>query len=323
MRAAMVDAEVGDDVYGEDPTVAELESRVAALLGQERALFVPSGTMANQIAIRAHCEPADEVILEGWGHSFAFESGAMSGLSGVQAYPVEGVRGLMSVASIAAAIRPAADHFPRTALVIVENTANLGGGTIYSPTHISEIRALTRERGLKLHLDGARLWNAHVATGAPLSAFASECDSVSVCLSKGLGAPVGSLVAGSAEFITKAHRLRKMMGGGMRQIGILAAAGMYAIEHHLDRLTDDHANLRALAEGITGVGKLRCEPEQYPTNILFVEVDDGAADIESALQRAGVLCHSLGPNRLRFVTHLDVDRAAIDHAIGAIRRVVA
>ncbi len=325
MRRAMASAEVGDDVYGEDPTVRRLESRVASLLGKEAALFVPSGTMANQLAIRAHTVPGDEAIVEARGHSFAFESGGMAGLAGVQARPVVGERGILSAAAIEAAINPAPDHFAHTRLVLIENTSNFGGGTLYPLDGLDAIGALCRARGLSLHLDGARLWNAHVASGIALDRLARDADSVSVCLSKGLGAPVGSVVAGSARFVTRVHRLRKMYGGGMRQVGILAAAGLYALDHHLEGLAEDHARLRRLASGLAELPGLACDPEAFPTNIAFVEVTGGraASAVEAALARHGVRVHATGPTTLRFVTHRDLDDADIEAALVRTRAALA
>ena len=321
MRKAMAEADVGDDVYGEDPTVRRLEHRVADLLGMEAALFVPSGTMANQLAVRASTTPGDEVIFDASGHSFAYESGALAAVCGVQAKTISTADGVMSADAIAAAINPPADHFAATSMVIVENTANRGGGTIYPAETLDAIVAVCAEHRLKLHMDGARLWNAHVASGEPLRKIAGRCDSVAVCLSKGLGAPVGSLVAGKKAFISRAHRFRKMLGGGMRQSGILAAAGLYALEHNLERLAEDHANLRRLAEGLADIDGLSCTPERHPTNIAYAAVD-AAPQIAERLADAGVLVHAMGPTELRFVTHLHIDAQAIDEALARTRAVL-
>jgi threonine aldolase len=323
MRTAMAEAEVGDDVYGEDPTVQELEHRIAVLLHKEAALFVPSGTMGNQISIRAQTTPGNEVIIERSGHSFQYESGALAGVAQVQAQPVDGDRGILSPEVVRRAVRPAPDHYPRTRLIVIENTTNGGGGTIYSAEQIEALSTLAKEMALGLHLDGARLFNAHVATGIPLHRFSKPCDSASVCLSKGLGAPVGSVIAGTRGFIADAHRLRKMLGGGMRQAGILAAAGLYALDHHVERLVEDHRNLRRLAEGIARIPGLSVDPDAHPTNIAYVKItraDRTAMDLLGALKKDGVLANATGPSEIRLVTHLDVERSDIDAAIEKFER---
>ena len=326
MRRAMAEAEVGDDVYGEDPSILKLEARVAELLGKEAALFVPSGTMANQISLRAHSEPGDEAIIEATGHSYAYETGGMAGLCGVQVRPLTGDRGILDPIAVERAVNPPDSHFARTRLILIENTSNRGGGTPYSLDRIDAIAAVAQRNQLILHMDGARLWNAHVATGVPLSRITARCETVSVCLSKGLGAPVGSLVAGPRSFISRAHRFRKMFGGGMRQAGILAAAGLYAIEHHLGRLAEDHVNLRRLTEGLSKIPGLSCEPALYETNIAYATVtkpNTAAPELAGALKAAGVLTNATGPQEIRFVTHLDVDRGAIEEALSRIARVLS
>jgi threonine aldolase len=323
MRKAMAEAEVGDDVFGEDPTVQRLEARVAELLGKEAALFVPSGTMGNQLAIRCHTEHGDEVLLDASGHSLQYETGATAALAGVQPRAIATADGILDPSAIAAAINPASFTFARSRLVIVENTSNRGGGTIYPLERIHAIAELAKSHQLSLHIDGARLWNAHVATGISLKDYASRADSVSVCLSKGLGAPVGSVLASSKELIVRAHRFRKMYGGGMRQVGILAAAGLYALEHNLERLKEDHQHLRILVEGLCRVPGLAAEPERYPTNIAYLTVTRTGMDAPTAaqtLKAAGVLVHATSPTQLRVVTHLDVDRDAILEAIERSRR---
>jgi threonine aldolase len=244
MREAMAAAEVGDDMFGEDPTVAKLEARVAELLGKEAAMFAPSGTMVNQLALRAHTEPGDEVILDGNAHIYYYEGGAPAALAGVMCRCLPGVRGIFTAADLEAVLRPADQHFAPTRLVCLENTHNRGGGKIWPQELVREIGTLTRERGIRLHLDGARLWNAAVARGISERELAAEFDSVAVCFSKGLGAPVGSALCGSREFIQRARRFRKMFGGGMRQAGIIAAGALHALEHHRGRLAEDHANAR-------------------------------------------------------------------------------
>lgn len=326
MRAAIAEAEVGDDVYGEDPTVRRLEAAVAERLGFEAALFVPSGSMANMIAVRVHTEPSDEVILEAHGHSYAYEAGGMAGISGVQARPLPTDDGLLQPAQIEAAINPANAHFARTRMVILENTSNRGGGTIYTPEHVEAVRAVAAKHALVLHVDGARLWNAHVALARPLAEFTRGVDSVSVCLSKGLGCPVGSLLAGPRPFIQRAHRFRKMLGGGMRQAGILAAAGLYALEHHVARLEEDHRRLRRLAQRLADLPGLSVQPDRHPTNIGFVDLEaplPGAAWLVGALADRGVLVNAIGPRRVRLLTHLDLDDAAIERAVAAFREALA
>ncbi|MBI2369800.1 MAG: low-specificity L-threonine aldolase [Deltaproteobacteria bacterium] len=319
MRQAMAEAEVGDDVFGEDPTVNALQARSAALLGKEAALFVPSGTMANQLAIRTHTEPGDEVIIEGSSHPFNYEGGATAALSGVQFFTLPGRRGILEASQIEAAIRPPDHHYPRTRLVCLENTHNRGGGSIFPLEKILEIAGVARDRGLALHLDGARLFNACVATGIKPAEYARHFDSVSFCLSKGLGAPVGSLLAGSAAFIDRAHRFRKMFGGGMRQAGILAAAGLYALDHHIERLEEDHRHARLLAQGLAGFPGVEVKPEEVETNMVFVRVTDRpAAELARALREQGVLLLATARDTIRCVTHLDVSEADIHDALARI-----
>ncbi|WP_373044373.1 threonine aldolase family protein [Vulgatibacter sp.] len=315
MREAMARAEVGDDVYGEDPTVALLERRVAELLGKEAALFFPTGTMANQAAIGAQAGPGDEVICEAGAHVVAFEGGALSALWGAQARPLPGQRGLLSAAQVAAAIQPPGnDHFPASRLLCVENTANRGGGTVWPLALLEEVSGVAHRAGLAVHLDGARLWNASAASGVALADYAACADTVSVCLSKGLGAPAGSLVATSAEFAPKLRRLRKRLGGGLRQVGHLAAAGLYALEHHLPRLAEDHEKARRIATALADVPGLSVAPVE--TNIVYVELADGldSASLLHRLREAGVLAGSDGPRKIRLVTHFDVAPEACDEA---------
>lgn len=322
MRKAMAEAEVGDDVYGEDPTVARLQDVMAERLGKEAALFVPSGTMANQIAIRVRTRPGDEIITETRGHSFLYESGGLGGISHVQANPVATKRGLFTPEDIAGAIRPAWDQFARTSMVIVENTSNGGGGTFYTLEQIQALGRFAAEHRLALHLDGARLWNAHVASGVSLAALAAPAGSVSVCFSKGLGAPVGSLIAGERPFIEEAHRQRKMMGGGMRQVGFLAAAALHAVDHHVERLAEDHQNLRRLVEGLRKMNGLQVDPDAFPTNIAYVDMDRDAASVVAALRDEDVLVNATGPRTIRVVTHLDVTERQVEPALHAFRRVM-
>ena len=325
MRAAIAAAEVGDDVFGEDPTVNRLQTRVASLFGKEAALYVASGTLGNQLAIKAHTRPGDEIYCEENGHIYNYEAGAPAALSGVQVRPLPGVRGAITAEQISSALRPADHHNPQSRLVVLENTHNRAGGAIFPFPLIQEIHALTRERGLALHLDGARIWNAHVATGIPLIEYGRFCDSISVCLSKGLGAPVGSVLTGSAAFIDQAHRFRKMWGGGMRQAGILAAAGLHAIDHHIDRLAIDHRHARQIAETFVKFSPVEVDLEATQTNIVIVELRKTglkAPDLVVKLKDKGVLCLSTAPTRVRLVTHLDVDDQAVLAACQAIEEVL-
>jgi threonine aldolase len=319
MREAMARAEVGDDVYGEDPTVNALQERIAALLGKEAALFVPSGSMANQIALKTHTQPGDDVLCGAGSHSWLYESGAGGAISGVQ-FTICGQGGLFSVADLEEARKPDNHHFAPTRLVCLENTHNRGGGRIWPAGQAEAVAAWARDRAIATHLDGARLWNAAVATGRPPGALARPFDSVSVCLSKGLGAPVGSLLAGARGFIHRAHRFRKMMGGGMRQAGILAAAGLFALEHHVERLAEDHANARRFAERVAAAPGIEPLAEVETNIVIFSLSQESRLDAEQLVARARerkILVSAIAPRRLRAVTHLDVDRdAAIRAAEG-------
>jgi threonine aldolase len=327
MREAMARADVGDDVYGEDPTVNALQERVAALLGKEAALYVPSGTMANQIALAIHTRPGDEVLVSHGAHCMVFESGAAGALSGIQFGVIGDKRGRFTAADVAAAINPDNHHFAPTTLVAVENTHNRGGGAIIPQREILAVADLVKQRGLALHLDGARIWNAHVATGMALKELAAPFDTVSVCLSKGLGAPVGSLIAGPKALVHKAHRRRKMLGGGMRQAGILAAGGLWALEHNIARLAEDHANARRFAEPLARLSGIGLDLATVETNIVIWDLLpecplDGAAFVARARDK-GLYLNAVAPRRLRAVTHLDVDAnactAAADIAAAVLR----
>jgi threonine aldolase len=325
MRKAMAEAEVGDDVYGEDPTVNALQGKVAELLGKEAAIFVASGTMANQLAIKAHTQPGDELIMEATSHPYNFEGGAIAAISGVQVYCIQGVRGILNASQIEAAIRPADHHYAVTRLVCMENTHNRGGGSIYHLRNMQEIFGVAKAKGLSVHLDGARLWNASVATGVKLKEYAQCADSVSVCISKGLGCPVGSLVAGSKEFVDRVHRFRKMVGGGLRQAGILAAAGIYALDHHVDRLKEDHGNAKRLALGLKEIRGIAVNPDHVETNIIIFGVAGtgmSSPAVRDAMQKEGVLMNALPGNEIRVVTHLDVSRDDIDKALAAFKKVI-
>ena len=311
MREAMARAEVGDDVYGEDPSVNRLQERVATLLGKEASLFFPSGTMANQAALRVHTRPGDVVIASRDAHILKAEAGAASALSGLQIKTI-GSAGAFEADDVRRALHRADVHLAPTTLLALENTHNAAGGRVFPPTLLNEVARAAREAGLALHLDGARLWNAAVALARPIRELAAPFDTVSVCLSKGLGAPVGSLVAGSHELVERLRRIRKMYGGGMRQAGVLAVAGLFALEHQVARLAEDHANARRLARGLAGLGfAVEGEPE---TNLVMFGAADDLAALRAARER-GVLLSRTDPGRLRAVTHLDVSAADIDEAL--------
>jgi len=324
MRQAMAEAEVGDDVFGEDPCVNRLQEMAAQLLGKEAALFVPSGTMANQLCIKVHTQPGDEIIMERTNHPFNSESGGIAALSGVQVNLIDGQRGVITAAQVARAIRRGDGvHNPPTRLVCLENTHNRGGGNVYPLETIREISNVAQQHGLARHLDGARLLNACVASGLPATEFTQYFDSCTLCLSKGLGAPVGSVIAASAEFIRRALRYRKMFGGGMRQAGIIAAAGIYALEHNVERLAEDHQHAKLLAERISSARGLRLNPQEVETNIFFLQLDPTEASLDApGLQRAlrahDVLANAVDQYSMRLVTHLDVTRAQVEQAAHVI-----
>ena len=324
MRQAMVTAAVGDDVFGEDPTVNRLQQRLAAMFGKEAALFVASGTMGNQVAINSHTQPGDEVICEEQSHCFNYEGGGAALLSGVQMRPIAGQRGVITAQQISAVLRPKNDHFPQSRLIVLENTHNGAGGTLFPIEEIRDIRQLAIDKGLFIHLDGARLWNAHVATKIPLLEYGKHFDSISVCLSKGLGAPVGSVIIGSADFIHKAHRFRKIYGGGMRQVGILAAAGIYALDHHLDRLVEDHKRAFRMAEKLNSFRGIFVDLESTKTNIVIATMDERywqAGQVAEELKNKGVLAIPFQQNSLRFVTHLDITDEHIERALKILGQV--
>lgn len=280
-------------------------------------MFAPSGTMVNQLALRAHTEPGDEVILDGNAHIYYYEGGAPAALAGVMCRCLPGVRGIFTAAELEAVLRPADQHFPPTKLVCLENTHNRGGGKIWPQELVREIGTLTRERGIRLHLDGARLWNAAVTRGISERELAAEFDSVAVCFSKGLGAPVGSALCGSREFIQRARRFRKMFGGGMRQAGVLAAGALHALEHHRGRLAEDHANARALAAGLSTLPGIELDPSEVETNIVLAKVTTVPADrLARELEEAGLRVFATGPDTIRAVTSLEVATEVIPRAIG-------
>jgi threonine aldolase len=326
MRAAMQLAEVGDDVFHDDPTVNLLQERLADLLGKEAALFVPSGTMSNQIAVKGHTQPGDELLCEATCHIYNYEAGGPAVLSGVMCRTIEGDYGVLDVCQLDGKIRPANEHLVRTRLVCLENTHNRGGGRVYPFEKIQAIASWAHENGLLMHLDGARLWNAIVATGVPAADWAAAFDSVSVCFSKGLGAPVGSALAGTREFIARARYTRKLFGGGMRQAGVLAAAALYALDHHVERLAEDHRNARLIASAITDTPGLRLDPPEVETNLIWVEVDPEmgpARAVADALKQNGILVHVAGPSTFRACTHLDVSAAQAERAAQVVRQAVA
>ncbi len=321
MREAMAHAPVGDDVFGEDPTVTLLQERVAALLGHEAALFTPSGSMANQLGVRLHVEPGQELIADSLAHVLRAELGAGAAFSGITSRTWTSDHGLLDPADpIALMATEGGPYQVRTAALVVENTHNFGGGTIQPLEAIEALSEHAHAHGVAVHMDGARLWNAHVATGVPLAAYGGCADTVSVCLSKGLGAPVGSLLAGSAELIERARIWRKRYGGGMRQVGILAAAGLHALDHHVERLADDHARARRFAEAVGAVAPGILDPARVATNIVVLDVGAAgwsAAQVVAAAAERGIRTYAVGPSLVRLVWHLDVDDAGTDAAIDA------
>lgn len=322
MRQAIADAPVGDDVLGDDPTVLRLQERVATLVGKQAALFVPSGSMANQVAIRAVCEPGDELIIDQTTHSYNYETAGPAALSGVSMRLIDGSRGIFDGQDVDSMVRARSSHFPNSRMVIVENTNNRGGGSVWPIEKIARVREAARRHDLWLHIDGARLWNASCATGRPLHEYAGYADSLSMCFSKGLGAPIGSIVAGSTPFIARCHRFRKMFGGGMRQVGILAAAAEYALDHHLERLREDHQNARRLADAIAALPGIRLSPADVETNIVIFGLAPAlcpAADFVQQLGTRGVRMLATATDKVRAVTHLDVSAAQIDQAVAAMR----
>ena len=314
MKAAMAAAELGDDVFGDDPTVNALQERIAQLLGKEAALFVPTGTQSNLCGLMAHCQRGDEYIVGQMAHTYRWEGGGAAVLGSIQPQPLQQLDdGSMLLQDIEAAIKPDDAHFAKSRLLSLENT---WGGQVLPLAYIEAATALAHRKGLATHLDGARLFNAVVASGTPVQDIARHFDSVSVCFSKGLGAPVGSALVGSKALIARAHRVRKMLGGGMRQAGVLAAAALHALDHHVERLADDHQHARLLAEGLQGLAGVTVQAPQ--TNILFVDLaPEKAAGVVDRLRAAGVLCTGL--YRLRFVTHLDVSAADIQRAVTILR----
>jgi threonine aldolase len=319
MLEAMANADVGDDVWGEDPTVAALEARAAAYFGKDAGLFCPSGTMTNQIAIRVHVTAGDDVICSSEAHVYQYEGGAIAATSGASVRLLPGDRGRFTAADVGAAIQPDDPHYPRTRLVAVEDTSNRGGGACWRTDELDRIREVCTRRGLALHLDGARVWNRLVAKGDDPLAYARRFDSISVCLSKGLGAPVGSVLLGTKDFVHAARRVRKRLGGGMRQAGYLAACGLYALEHHVARLAEDHRRARDLEAALARTrGIARVLPVE--TNIVIAEASE-PAHVDALLAHVkghGVLAAGMGPGRVRFVTHLGIDDAMVARVVEAL-----
>lgn len=325
MRAAMAEAAVGDDVFGEDPTVNRLQERLAELLGKEAALFVPSGTMSNLIAVRTLCRPGDEMICEADSHIYNYEQGGYAQVCGVAVRTIAGKHGVIEPEQLRDVVRPDNAHQVRTRLLVIENTHNRGGGKIQPFQTVTALCAWARRHRLATHLDGARLLNAVVATGIEAARWAEGFDTVNICFSKGLGAPVGSALAGPRELIAQALRHRKVLGGGMRQAGVLAAAALYALEHHVDRLAEDHANAQRLADGVRQIDRLRLIPDQIDTNMLFFEVDAAlgtAAEFCGQLARQGLLMLPTAPQRVRAVTHLNVTSDDVDRAVAILKDTV-
>jgi len=319
MWDAMNDAVLGDDVLGHDPTTQALEEEGARVLGKEAALFMPSGTMCNLVDLMTHCRPGDEVVLEEWAHTARFEGGGAGALAHVQVRTVRSDRGQMDPKELAVWVSPGSEHTPRTSLVSVEQTHNFHGGTVMSQEGLAAIADLCREREVVLHLDGARLWNAEAASGVPAATHAAHADTVSVCLSKGLCAPVGSLLAGSADFIQRARFNRKRVGGGMRQSGIMAAAGLVALKEMRERLTEDHAQARLIAETLAETDGYDVDAEGVQTNIVFVRCQrKAAAEIVETAAQANVLLYATAADQIRFVTHNDVDDDDVDCLLGLL-----
>ncbi|MCA0984855.1 low-specificity L-threonine aldolase [Halobacillus yeomjeoni] len=324
MRQAAFDAEVGDDVFEEDPTVQRLELKAAEMLGKEAALFVTSGTQGNQITALTHCQPGDEVLMEEEAHIFLYEGASMSALAGVQPRTIKGTNGAMDPEEVRSKIRPENVHFPDTSLICIENTHNKAGGAVVPLENMQAIYEIAREHGIPVHLDGARLFNASIASGISVHRFADQTDSVQFCLSKGLGAPAGSIIAGSTEFIRKARKWRKRLGGGLRQVGMIAAPGLIALEEMVDRLEEDHSNAQLLAEGIGNIHGLKVE-KAVETNIVLVNVEECQKTAEQfldQLKESGILAVPFGPYTIRFVTHFDVSEEEIQITVRRMAEMV-
>jgi len=325
MRKAMAAAEVGDDVYGEDPTVRRLEEKAAALLGKEAGLYVPSGTMGNLVAVMTHTVRGNEVLVEAEAHIYYYEVGGMSVVAQVIPRPIPGERGTFTPEMLTAALRAPNIHFPTPTLVCLENTHNRAGGAVWPQDRLEAVAAAAHKAGLAVHLDGARIFNAAVYLGIPAAEIAKNADSVMFCLSKGLSAPIGSCLVGRKEWIERARKNRKIVGGGMRQAGVIAAAGLVALETMIERLAEDHANARALAEGLAGIAGLEVDPAAVQTNMVMCGTDGlgvAAPEFSRRLAEKGVLVNAVDPHKVRFVTHKDVSAADIKRALGAVADVV-
>jgi threonine aldolase len=326
MREAMVSAEVGDDVFGEDPTVIELQERMASIMGKEAGLMVPSGTMANAIAIRTHTQPGDEIITEEHSHIYVYEAGGFAALSGCSVALVPSERGIMTAGAVMAKIRKPSEcssHYPNGSLVCIENTSNRGGGTFYPQSVIDEIAQVARQSDCALHVDGARIFNAAVASGEDPARIVRDCDTVSICISKGLGAPVGGVLVGSREVIEQAHRWRKMFGGGMRQAGVLAAAGLYALDHNTERLSEDHARAHALGSELQEIAGLEVDLDSVQSNMIYLRTESPASEIVEKVAARGIDFLALGPNLLRLVTHLHITDEDIERTVLSFKSLAA
>jgi len=327
MRQAMATAEVGDDVLGEDPTINRLEAMAAERVGKEAALFVASGTMGNLVSVLTHCGRGDEIIIGDQAHLFLLEAGSVSAVGGIHSRQVPNQPdATLDLAQVEAAIRPADDHFPRTRLICLENTHNRCGGACLTPDYMGQVRALADRHNLKIHLDAARVFNAAVALGVDVRELSRDADSLSFCLSKGLSAPVGSLVCGPADFIREARRARKVLGGGMRQGGVIAAAGIVALEDMVDRLAEDHVNARRLAEGLADIPGIALDPSRVQTNIVFFDLEEGAHDAAEFCERIaerGVKMGPTGGHRIRAVTHYGIEAEHIEQALAVVAQVMS
>lgn len=326
MRRIMAEAPVGDDVLGDDPTVNRLQEYIADLMGKPAACFVPSGTMANQLCIAAQTRPGDEIICHELSHIIHHETGAPAALSGVMICPLRGKGGLFEADQVRAAIRPDDSHFPQSRMLVIENTQNEGGGTVWPIEQIERVTAAGRDLNLTLHLDGARIWNACAKTGVSPAQYAKHFDTISCCFSKGLGAPVGSAVVGEKATIARVHRLRKMFGGSMRQSGILAAAALYALEHNRDRIVEDHENAQKLAQGLNDIRGIVIDAHDVPTNMVYFDLEPTmgpAAEVCQRLDEAGVRMLDINPTRIRAVCHLDITTGMIDEALTIIARIAS
>ena len=320
MRTVMESAIVGDDVLGDDPTVIELQNRVAKMFGKEAALFVASGTMANAIALRTHTSPGDEIVCDKTAHIYRYEGGGYAALCGASIALVEGEGGIMTADQVKSAIRKAdgsGSHYPDCTLVCVENTSNLGGGACYTQEALDEIAAVAKQNGCSTHIDGARIFNASIATGVDVARMCRDYDSVSICFSKGLGAPVGSVLVGSQEFINKAHRWRKMFGGGWRQAGVLAAAALFSLDHHVERLSEDHIRARRVAEEINNMEKFSVDLDAVQSNLVYVNYSEDAKQLVESLATFGIDMFDLPYNRVRVAIHLHITDEDVDRIIAA------